>query len=51
MEYRVSVHRMLDDFQSIEQVVTYFPGNRKGKRCILNSRFCWYNFREIWILS
>jgi transposase len=33
MGYKVSVHKMLDDFQSVEQVVTYFPDNKKGKRC------------------
>jgi transposase len=34
MGYKVSIQKMLDDFQSIEQVITYFPGNKKGKRCI-----------------
>ena len=34
MSHKVSVHKMLDDFQSVEQVATYFPGNKKGNRCV-----------------
>jgi transposase len=34
MGYRVSVERMLDGFQLVKQVITYFPPIGKKKRCV-----------------
>jgi transposase len=32
--HKSSIHKMLDNFQSVQQVITYFPSNAKKQRCV-----------------